>query len=94
MVQSRTTHPGSENVLTDKQNTLLEACHNDNIQAQAANMEKRVIYILERQFNTLIREVNQAYTVFQKSKEKGVQYIENNLLPLTQTANQFSIEVY
>ena len=38
--------------------------------------------------------MNQAYTVFQQSKEEGVQHIENNLLHLTQKANQFSIDVY
>ena len=83
-----------KNFLTENQIRLLEACHNDIIQVQAANMERGVIYILERRFNTLIREMNQAYTVFQQSKEEGVQYIENNLLHLTQKANQFSIDVY
>ena len=53
-----------KNFLTENQIRLLEACHNDIIQAQAVNMERRVIYILERRFNTLIREMNQAYTVF------------------------------
>ena len=38
--------------------------------------------------------MNQAYTVFQQSKEEGVQHIENNLLHHTQKANQFSIDVY
>ena len=38
--------------------------------------------------------MNQAYTVFKQSKEEGVQHIENNLLHLTQKANQFSIDVY
>ena len=38
--------------------------------------------------------MNQAYTVFQQSKEEVVQHIENNLLHLTQKANQFSIDVY
>ena len=57
-------------------------------------MERRVIFILERRFNTLIREMNQAYTVFQQSKKEAVQHIENNLLHLTQKANQFSIDVY
>ena len=57
-------------------------------------MERIVIYILERRFNTLIREMNQAYTVFKQNKEEGVQHIENNLLYLTQKANQFSINVY
>ena len=57
-------------------------------------MERRVIYILERRFNTLIKEMNQAYMVFKQSKKQGVQHIENNLLHLTQVANQFSIDVY
>ena len=47
-----------KNFLTDNQIRLLEACHNNIIQAQAANMERRVIYILERRFNTLIKEMN------------------------------------
>ena len=83
-----------KNFLTENQIRLLEACHNDIIQPQAAIMERRVIYILEQQFNTLIREMNQAYTVFQQSKEEAVQHIENNLLHLMQKANQFSIDVY
>ena len=37
--------------------------------------------------------MNQAYTVFKQIKEEGVQHIENNLLHLTQKANQFSIDV-
>ena len=36
-----------KNFLTENQIRLLEACHNNIIQAQAANMERRVIYILE-----------------------------------------------
>ena len=57
-------------------------------------MERRVIYILERRFNTLIKEMNQAHTVLKQSKEQGVQHIENNLLHITHKANQFSIDVY
>ena len=83
-----------KNLHAENQIRLLEAWHNDIIQIQAANMERRVIYILERRFNILIREMNQAYLVFQQSKEEGVQHHENNLLHLTQKANLFSINVY
>ena len=54
-----------KNFHTDNPIRLLEAGHNDNIQAQVANMERRVIYIFERRFNNLIREMDQAYTVIQ-----------------------------
>ena len=57
-------------------------------------MDRKITYILERRFNTLIKEMNQAYLAFQQGNKEGLDHIEKHLFDLIQKANQFSVDVY